>query len=480
MNRSKTFNFGKRSISQRLVCFGLTLGVSSLLIASSAFAQNGRGIEQPPHPQKPGEQGSANIRVMSHIPLGKAGSVSDVEIEQDLDRPYAYVARRNAEIGFDVIDLTDPDHAKVLYRWRIEDEDLHVGGAMDGRYFKYNDRFYYVQSVQLRQSGPNSDVGAIVFDVTDLPTKMTEVGRIRQSDAPGGFHNIFMYQHSSGKPLLFATSGGYAKVFDMAKFVDGDQTEMDAQLRDENRELIGRVPLAESEGMWSRGYHDFYIAYHPESGQDRSYGGGGSGYYVYNVTDMAKPELLATLLGVPGVAWGHTFTPTPDGNYAIGETEFQYQPLRIFDLKPALNGELPDKNIDHAIGAWHADWKSLAHNHEVRWPFVFVSGYQTGLGIFNMVDPENPFTVGYYDTFDGIHNDRGAALERLGSPYDWNVYDGAWGVDVRNADGLIVVSDMTTGFWAFKMEGFDGWNGEDWGMPNISSAQHWGNLPVNR
>ena len=36
---------------------------------------------------------------------------------------------------------------------------------------------------------------------------------------------------------------------------------------------------------------------------------------------------------------------------------------------------------------------------------------------------------------------------------------------------------MTTGFWAVKMEGFDGWNGHDWGMPNISNAQDWDNGP---
>ena len=48
---------------------------------------------------------------------------------------------------------------------------------------------------------------------------------------------------------------------------------------------------------------------------------------------------------------------------------------------------------------------------------------------------------------------------------------------MRNADGLIVISDMTTGFWAFKMDGFDGWNGHQWGMPNISSAQDWDNGP---
>jgi hypothetical protein len=54
---------------------------------------------------------------------------------------------------------------------------------------------------------------------------------------------------------------------------------------------------------------------------------------------------------------------------------------------------------------------------------------------------------------------------------------GAWGADVRNADGLIVISDMMSGFWAFKMDGFDGWNGHQWGMPNVSSAQDWDNGP---
>ena len=50
---------------------------------------------------------------------------------------------------------------------------------------------------------------------------------------------------------------------------------------------------------------------------------------------------------------------------------------------------------------------------------------------------------------------------------------GTFGVDVRNSDGLIVVSDMTTGIWTFRMDGFSGWNGESWGMPDISSVQKW-------
>ena len=107
-------------------------------------------------------------------------------------------------------------------------------------------------------------------------------------------------------------------------------------------------------------------------------------------------------------------------------------------------------------------WENLSHNHEVRWPFVFVSAYLDGLQVFSLMDPDNPQTVGYYDTYVGS-TDTGF------NP----VINGAFGVDVRNADGLIVISDMSTGFWTFRMDGFNGWNGEDWGMPNISSVQDW-------
>ena len=41
--------------------------------------------------------------------------------------------------------------------------------------------------------------------------------------------------------------------------------------------------------------------------------------------------------------------------------------------------------------------------------------------------------------------------------------NGTFGLDVRNADGLIVISDSRFGFWALHLDGFDGWNGHNWG-----------------
>ena len=428
------------------------LGISLACLAGVADAAKSQGVA---------ERGTRNIEMLSHVPLGGPMTVADLELEQELSRPYAYVARL-FEAGFDVIDLSDPRDPKVIYEWRIENAELHRGiGALDAKYFKHDGRYYFVQSVQFFAGGPDGDLGAIVFDVTDLPdaSKVEEVGRIRYPEYPGGFHNIFMYKHSDGRPLLLTTtSGPFTNVYDMARFVDGEDEYLAAQIP------VPEGPTVNEIGM--NGYHDFYAGFDPATGQDKFYGGGAGGYYVYDITDLNDMQLIASVTGVPGVTWGHTVTPTPDGRYIVGETEYQYAPLRIFDLKPALDGEVA--TIRLPISAWTANWQNLAHNHEVRWPYVFVSAYEDGLHIFNMRDPEKPHTVAFYDTYDGPH--------AVGMCSD-GVCNGAFGVDVRNADGLIVISDMSTGFWAFRWEGFDGWNGHDWGMPNVSSVQDWENGP---
>ena len=424
--------------------------LSVLVVGSTANAQG---------TWTPANRGSDNISVEGHIPLGGRLTVTDLDIEQELSRPYAYVGRasllEDGPKGMDIIDFSDPNNPKVILRWRLPDQDLHTNrGGMDVKNFKWNGRYYVVQSFEFPQ-GPDSDLGAVVFDVTGLPDPdaVTVVSRILNPDFPGGFHNIFIYKHSNGRPLLLTTvRTGKANIYDLGLVVEGDL---------ENA-LVGEIQVPEVQGRSSRrtSFHDLYAAWHPDTGQDRFYAGGTGGYYVFDITDLDNPKLEITLTGIRGVDWGHTFTPSPDGRYVVAEAEYQYAPLRIFDLKPALDGEVT--NINLPISAWTANWENLVHNHDVRWPYVFVSGYLDGLQIFNLLDPENPRTVGYYDTY-------------IGPPsYDWiKVINGAFGVDVRNEDGLIVISDMTTGFWTFRMDGFDGWNGEDWGMPDISSVQKW-------
>jgi hypothetical protein len=108
---------------------------------------------------------------------------------------------------------------------------------------------------------------------------------------------------------------------------------------------------------------------------------------------------------------------------------------------------------------------------------VFVSAYEDGLQVFNLKDPKHPKTEGHYFTCECEHEHGFGGNPDNGWQSTTSVEQGAFGVDIRNYDGLVVLSDMRSGFWVFKMDGFNGWNGHDYGMPNISSVQDWDRGP---
>jgi hypothetical protein len=451
----------------RRVCFCLML---ALVMASLRLgAQNAEPVGPPPPLVKTG--GSANVKVLGHVPQGGFGRTADIEIEQELSRPYAYTS---GMVGYfwQAISVKDPANPKVIYRWTMENPELHRGnGPLRGVYFKIKSRYYYVQGMQFTQGGPDADLGAIVFDVTGLPNPATvkEIARIRLPDAPGGFHNVISYKHSDGRALLIATAvASEGTIYDMEKVIAGG---------DPATWKIGNVPAPNDMKSYPGGWHDFYGGYDVANKQDKLYGAGAGGYYVYDITRPETPRLLYTMLGVSGVTWGHTITPTPDHKYVVTEAEYQFAPLRLFDLTPALEGKT--QNVNRHVGAWTSDWQTMPHNHEVRWPYVFVSGYEEGLQIFNMINPKKPKTVGWYYTCECEHENGWAGSEnaKLGIR-GTGTANGAFGVDVRDADGLIVISDMETGFWTFRLDGFNGWKGSDWNMPNHSSAQDWDRGPV--
>ncbi|MBI4419941.1 MAG: hypothetical protein HY560_03880 [Gemmatimonadetes bacterium] len=438
-------------------------GLGALLAASSnADAQ-----------YAPGKNSSPNVKVVAHVPLDGPRNrtqiqIADIEIEQELTRPYAYVSRGRRPDGFNVIDLREPARARVLYSWFVENPELHQGRGVNGKYFKLKGRYYYTQAFQFRGTGPDRDLSAVVVDVTSLPdtARVKEVGRIRVPDAVGGAHNLFAYKHSDGRVLLFLTveaPAGYphgALVYDMEKFVAGAP----------DRGLVGGIPLPEPRGA-ARGYHDVYVAYDVANHRDLFYGGGPEttplgGNYVYDITDLKAPKLVASVITQESMqSGGHTFVATPDGRYALTlMTSLGHQPVRFFDLKPALDGKAPV--IRRPIAEWTPDYKKSGHMIEIRWPYVFLAMYEDGLHILDMRNAADPVQVGFYDTFV-YRTPYGVGTEA----------QGGYGVDVRNADGLIVMADMHSGFWAFRLDGFDGWNGHDWGMPNISSVQDWDHGP---
>ena len=446
--------------------------VVAAITASSALTTLARaqdpGATLPDFDKKRG--GSEKVHRLANVPAHPGNwKAADVELEQDRNRPYAYLSGF-VNYDFTIYDISKPSSPKQVYRWQIANPELHRGiGAMDGKYFKVNGRYYYAQSLQFQQGTPDADLGAVIVDVTGLPdaSKVKEVARIHYPQAPGGFHNTFAYKHSDGRALYFTTIGGSkALVWDLGKIVSG---------ADSSTWLVGEVPNpTPMKQMGLGGYHDFYVGYDPATGQDKFYGAGLGGYSVWDVTKPESPKQLFTITSL-GIDLAHTFTPSPDGRYAVTETEYQYTPLRIWDLEPGQSGKT--QNIDIPISAWTSDWRTLAHNHEVRWPYVFVSAYEDGLQIFNLKDPKKPQTEGHFYTCECTHEHGFGGSRENGFESQTSVMQGAFGVDVRNYDGLVAISDMRTGLHLLKFDGFNGWNGHDFGVPNISSVQDWDRGP---
>ncbi len=416
--------------------------------------------------------GSLKVHALSHVD-GHAGpwKAADIEIEQDANRPYVYLCGFT-HFDTQIYDISNTARPKLLYDWTIEHPELHKGiGAMDGKYFKINGKYYYAQSYQFMQGSPDADLGAVIFDVTGLPDTSTVkvVARIRYPQAPGGFHNTFAYKHSDGRVLYFVTvNESKSVIYDLGKVVSDTNS---------STWQVGAVPNPTPlKQLGNGGYHDFYVAYDPATHQDKFYGAGLGGFSVWDVSHPDAPKQLFTITSF-GQDLAHTFTPSPDGKYAVTETEYQYTPLRIWDISAGQSGTT--KNVDTPIAAWTADWHDLSHNHEVRWPYVFVSAYEDGLQVFDLKDPKHPHTDGHYFTCAGCAHEHGFGNNAdNGWESTTSVYQGAFGVDVRNRDGLIVISDMRSGLWLLHMDGFNGWNGRTYGVPNISSVQDYDHGPT--
>jgi hypothetical protein len=414
--------------------------------------------------------GSANVKVLAHIPLGGFFRVGDVELEQEPARPFAYVAQTLDRAGFAVVDFREPEQTRVLYRWSFPDGAARRGlGVVRPRYFKSGGRYYLVLGTQFAAGSRDADLALVVFDVTSLPdtTKIREVARLALPDAPGGVRDLFAYKHSSGANLLFAAlHGPGAAVFDLDQLAAGKGAAA----------RVGTVPIPDAPSLaGAAGYNAITVAFQQSDGRDLFYGAGLGGYFVYDVSNPASPALLTSVVGASGVLSGTSISPTPDGRRVVTGTGYQHAPLRLFDLTDGLSGKT--QTISRPEGAWLADWRDAVRDHEIRWPYVFVSSYEDGLQVFNMVDPANPQTVGWYYTCMCAH---GAGIDPATLERGGTVYSGALGVDVRNSDGLVALSDANTGFWLFRLDGFGGWSGEDWGVPNVSTAQDWDRGPKRR
>lgn len=291
----------------------------------------------------------------------------------------------------------------------------------------------------------------LVWDVTD-PSRPMEVTRMHAESQPEtGFVNVFAYRASGGQSWLFAAGGGAIHVYAASDLAKGQA------------DPAWTIELPEPVPGLAYGFKDVYAAWHAQTETDRLYAAGAGGYFVFDVTDMSTPTVV-TIVNSAAVQVGSSIVATPDGSHITTTAGYATAPLRIFDLRPALDGTVP--RVRTAAGAWTATWQHNLDRHAVRWPFIFVAANEDGLQVVNMRNPFEPYTDAFFHTWQG-------PLPATNQPSV-----GAQDVDVRNSDGLIAVVDLHTGLYLLRVEAFDGWDGRGWGLPNVSSVQNWTDGPV--
>ena len=79
----------------------------------------------------PGQKvgGSRNIKVLGHLPLDSAYKTADITIEQELSRPYVYVAHRLIPSGVEIISIKDPSKPRMLWTSFVKNAELHKGAG---------------------------------------------------------------------------------------------------------------------------------------------------------------------------------------------------------------------------------------------------------------------------------------------------------------------------------------------------------------
>lgn len=382
-------------------------------------------------------------------PVAGARYLPDVALDQDPARPLAYVS-----VGavISVVDVADPSRPRVRQNVAI-DRSIGQGPVVrDLAVATIGARRLIVAAVEAEQ-GNSPESTMAVIDVTHSPARPPSLVLTVTLPGTSGFSRVFPYKHSGGRELVIAVGGGDAFVFDLELALSGVV------------EPLARIETPPRVDTRVSGFDGAYAAFEPDSQQDRMYLAGAGGYYVFDFTDPAAPT-LHTRVDAAAVHRGARAVATPDARLLVTSAGYRLSPLYIFDLSMAVGTDI--KTVRTAIGAWTADWRHYAENFEVRWPYIFVAALFDGFQVVNMRDESDPYTVGYYRTWTGD-------LPELSSRSD--DLQGSWSVDVRNHDGLIAIGDTERGLLLFTVEGFQGWHGRGWGLPNASSVQDWENGP---
>ena len=202
---------------------------------------------------------------------------------------------------------------------------------------------------------------------------------------------------------------------------------------------------------WSGSGHDchdsFARANVPGSGgKDLLYVADGyaTRYRVIDITDV-RTSGTAALLGesapVSGI-YAHSNWLDDDSHYLYAFEELNTRDIGVYDVSN------PASPTQVTAFQWSGDatGNSRIHNGQVRGSYLLTAYYEAGFRVFDVSNPANPVEVGKYETWRDPDGDGTFNKTITG------VFNGAWNLHVFLPSGNVLLSDMKSGTFVFRVD----------------------------
>ncbi len=310
---------------------------------------------------------------------------------------YAIIGNADSILVVDVSICSDPQ--------RVYGFD--GGNTTIWRDFKvYQDHMYAVCD--------NCSEGLHIFDMSGLPN-----GNVSHVLTTTSFftkaHNIYI---DTASHKLYAAGGNGA--------IEG-LTVLDLS-NPANPTLIEHIEFDDELQMPSTNFyvHDVFVQ------NDTAYCSHGyTGFYVWDLSDLNNIDLLGSY-DSPG--YNHSSWIDETGGYSYYAEEVpRGRPMAVVDLEN-LGHPVNDIQLIHTFKDPISTIESdvTPHNPFVHEDTLYISYYEDGIKVYDLINPESPTLVAFYDTYP----DNGTAYVD---------YDGNWGTYPFLSSGCILASDVIYG-----------------------------------
>ncbi len=374
-----------------------------------------------------------NVNLLAHI-ADRTSTATGADIWGFMDlnsnREYAIVGY---SIGTAVFDVTDPENPREVgfidgqsTTWR----DIKVYQFWNPADSRWN-AFAYV-------TADNASDGLFIVDLSELPHK---VSRVNYSSDFAAAHNVYLTNTDFSTGLSLT---GRTPTLILAGSNRNDGRFRSYSLADPVSPVFISAPATPTgQAGNDRLYmHDAASMVITDSRKDSQCVNAGTSAHcdvlfdfnettvdIWDITDPGNPARLSQT-PYANADYVHSGWWSEDKQYLFVQDETDE---RDRGLKTTLRSfSLADLTMPTLVGDWTGPTNAIDHNGFVRGNRYYMSNYARGLTILDVTDPTSPTAAGRFDTYPSSDN--------VGFP-------GAWGTYPFLPSGVLMISDIDSGFY---------------------------------